>query len=147
MKIFLDANIIIAATGSDLGGSRYLFKIAEQNPHWQLLTSVYAIAEARANVLAKLSNRYAFFISLITSTALTVIHPPAETIIKLAHGLVPPKDEPILAAAISCSANILCTLNKKDFHTPRVRRRCRDWGIRIVLPKDLLEEWRAKQQI
>ena len=146
MKIFLDANILIAAAGSDSGASRYLFSVAERDPRWQLLTSAYALAEARANVLSKLPARYAFFTSLITSTTLTVVHPPAEPILKLTRGLVPPKDEPILAAAISCSANALCTLDKKDFHTPKVKSHCRSWSFRIVLPKDLLEEWRAEQR-
>ena len=146
MKIFLDANILIAAAGSDSGASRYLFSVAERDPRWQLVTSAYALAEARANVLTKLPASYSAFASLITAPTLTIVHPPSEAILKLTRGLVPRKDEAILAAAISCSAEALCTLDKKDSHTPKLKQHAKKWNLRIVLPKDLLEDWRAEQR-
>ncbi|MDO8625907.1 MAG: type II toxin-antitoxin system VapC family toxin [Candidatus Magasanikbacteria bacterium] len=145
MKIFLDANILVAAAGSESGGSRYLWRVAEKDARWQLVTSAYAIAEARINVATKLPAKREEFSALITSPLLTVVHPPSTGLIQHAHNLMPLKDAPILAAALFCSAEALCTLDRKDFHTPKVKQQCQLWGLKIVLPKDLLEDWRAKQ--
>lgn len=142
MKIFLDANIFVAASGSATGASRYLWRVAEREASWQLLTSAYAIAEARRNVEQKLPRAMPEFRDLITARTLTVVHPPLAAFLKLARTTVPEKDGPILAAAIFAQADCVCTLDQKDFHRLPVKRHCARWGLKIVFPHDLLRQWR-----
>jgi predicted nucleic acid-binding protein len=142
MKIFLDANIFVAACGSATGGSRYLFSIADVTPAWQLLTSDLALREARRNIAHKMPECASVFSDLVIAHALTVVHDPPEALVAWASGVVNKKDAPILAAALSAKADVLCTLDRKDFHGASVKRACRAVGMGIVTPKDLLVEWR-----
>lgn len=143
MKIFLDANILIAATASETGGSHYLFLVAEQDPTWQLITSNYALAEAKTNIVKKLTMQYDNFIQLITSPNLTVVAPPPTALIHIAQHMINPKDAPILAAALFAQADALCTLDRKDFFTSMIQRAVKQYDLNIVTPGDLLTEWRS----
>lgn len=145
MKIFLDANVFVAACGSATGGSRYLFAVAGIDPTWQLLTSELAVREARRNVMRKMPGTSPTLSDLVTARTLTVVHTPPDELVAWASRIVHRKDAPILGAALSAKADALCTLDRKDFHTTSVKRACRAVGIRIVTPKDLLLAWRAKQ--
>lgn len=143
MKIFLDANILIAATASETGGSHYLFLVAEQDATWQLITSNYALAEAKINVVQKLPARYEKFIQLITSPNLIVVASPPTALIHIAQHMINPKDAPILAAALFAQADALCTLDKKDFFVSVVQQAVKHYDLNIVTPADLLKQWRS----
>src|SRR3989338_205061 len=131
MRIFLDANILIAATASPDGGSGYIFRVAENDASWQLLTSVYALQEARRNVLKKLPSCEQTLIKLIVAPELVFVHDPPRALVELANAVVPKKDAPILAAALSAKADVLCTLDIKDFHSKQVKDWCKKFNLRI----------------
>lgn len=146
MKIFLDANILVAASGNTHGGSAYLFYVAEHDSSWHLFTSTYAIAEARTNVGSKLPDAVAALSQLLISQHLTIVHPPLASLITAAEYVVPSKDAPILAAAIFAKADVLCTLDKKDFHTQRVKQWSKKYQLKIVDPRALLTTWRNQNE-
>lgn len=146
MKIFLDANIFVAACGSDTGGSRYLFRVAEFDPTWFLLTSAYALHEARKNIQKKMPDAMNLFESLATHPSLIVVHPPSQTIIDIASSIIREKDAPIIAAAVMAQADVICTLDQKDFFTKKVIQFCSKHGISIALPGMLLQQWRDDQK-
>lgn len=145
MKIFLDANIFVAACGSDTGGSNYLFVVAEQEPIWHLVTSRIAIQEARLNVQKKLPKKIKKFEELLLSPTVTVVDSPPPGLIMITQQIINAKDAPILAAAICVQADYMCTLDQKDFHTPKVKNWCKKYGMSIVTPGDLLLDWRNSQ--
>lgn len=143
MKIFLDANIFIAACGNTSGGSAYIFNVAAIEPSWHLLTSTLALYEARKNIHKKLPNAIQEFERLLVSPALTIVESPPIKVIDIAKKIIATKDAPLLAAAICAKAKYFCTLDQKDFHTPQVKTWCRKRGLSIVTPRDLLVHWRT----
>ncbi|MBI2443709.1 MAG: hypothetical protein HYV42_00500 [Candidatus Magasanikbacteria bacterium] len=145
MKIFLDANVFVAASGNESGGSHYLFRVARHDSSWQLLTSAYALEEARLNILKKLPLAGEIFSALITAPELTIVHPPSPLFAAQVRGIVPLKDEAILAAALFAQADFLCTLDQRDFHTTQAKHFCQRYGLKIVKPQDLLRQWRQWQ--
>lgn len=147
MKIFIDANVFVAACGNSIGGSAYLFKIAAQEPTWHFVTSALAIQEARRNIQKKLIAHIQTFDQLILSPSLTIIYDPPLSVIEAAENIIVKKDAPILAAAVCAQADYLCTLDQKDFHIPSVRRWCKKLGLTIVMPRDLLVSWQKSQTI
>ncbi len=146
MRIFLDTSVFVAACASESGGSRYIFAIAQKDPSYQLITNSYAIVEAKRNVLHKLLLSYHFLQNLITSRTLVSMQDPPQALIRLAAGTIHEKDAPILAGAIFGHADILCTLDKKDFHTLTVKTFCSAFGITIQYPGDVVKQWRDKQR-
>lgn len=146
MKIFLDSNILIAACGSQTGGSAYLFYVAEQNPSWHLLTSLLALQEAKRNVQKKLSKSNHILTKLILHHSLTVVNTPPLTLIKLAQTVITEKDAPILAAALMSQSDYFCTLDQKHFHTKKVKQWSKRYNLGIVTPGDLLVAWRDSKK-
>lgn len=146
MKIFLDANVVVAACGSRTGGSHYLFEVAAHDSTWHLLTTELALQEARKNVLHKLPLSYHHFETLVLSYPLTIIQSPPKRIISAAQRVINPKDAPILAAAVVARADYLCTLDMKDFHVTVVHSWAKKRSLKIVTPGDLLTLWRADQK-
>ena len=141
MRIFLDANIFVAAAGSLEGGSRYLFQIA-QKEHWTLVTSFYALREARANIERKLPASVSVFSTLVTHPALMVTAEAPHQLQQLCAAVLPEKDVPILASALFARCAFLCTLDRRDFHLERVQSFCRRYKMAVVTPKDILVRYR-----
>ena len=145
MKLFLDANIFIAACGSEKGGSRYLFRIAEQDSNVSLFSNTYALAEAEVNISKKMPEKINLFSHLKSLSMVILVHPAPPYLQFLARSFVPLKDVPILAGALSAQVDSLCTLDKKDFHTKRVKELCASFGVTIAFPRDILIQWRETQ--
>lgn len=144
MRIFLDANIIIAACGSEWGGSRALFDIARKDQTLQLITSDYAIREARRNSEKKLPLAMATFNVLTKESPLMIVREAPPLLTKSVASIVPTKDAPILSAALFARADYLCTLDKKDFHSTATQDACRALGVTISTPRDILLKWSVK---
>ncbi len=146
MKIFLDANILFTAALSDTGASRYLFRIAEVDPTLHLITSPYALEEARINITKKYNVATAAFSALVTSSVLTISLDPPRTLVIHAENVIIKKDAPILAGALSSKADILCTLDKKDFFTNNVLTWTKKYDTRVALPGPVVQEWKKQQE-
>ena len=105
-RLFLDANILFSAAYRPEAGLRRLWALADV----LLLSSLYALTEARVNLpepvqrvrLAELAQRL-----------LLMPHPSPRPLPVDIH--LPPKDQPILLAAIAARATHLLTGDIQDF--------------------------------
>lgn len=105
-RAFLDANVLFSAAWRADSGLTRLWEIAAL----RLVTSPHAIDEARRNLARKRPDAIARLEALI---------PPVEVTSALVslddgHGL-PPKDVPILAAAVASRCQVLLTGDIADF--------------------------------
>lgn len=146
MRVFLDTNIFVAACASEIGGSRYLFAVAKHDSSFQLITNSYALIEAKRNVVHKLPLSQKVLNDLITRKELLVMQDPPEALRLLASRRINAKDAPILAGALMSRSDILCTLDKKDFHTKRLKKWCSVFDISILTPGDVLTNWRRAKR-
>ena len=113
MKLFLDANIIFTAAYSPEGSSRFLFSIAETGAV-TLCTSRYALDEAKRNLALKAKDKLPTLEKLLPHLAI-VPEPQPDKVAWTALLPLPPKDAPIMAAALSGKADMLVTGDRRDF--------------------------------
>ncbi len=106
MRIFLDANILFSASFPNSLLAGFLGNLKELA---ELISSVYATAEAERNLQVKMPKYLATFKELekflkIISFQIFDLKEPIAS-----------KDQPILCGAIAAKANFLLTGDKKDF--------------------------------
>jgi uncharacterized protein len=114
MRLFLDANIIFAAAISPKGRCSSFFELAQNNV-CSLVTSPYVLEEVQRNLQAK----YPQALTRLEQALLPVLLIKGELFFEriewaIAQGL-PPKDAPILAAAMESGAALLVTGDKNHF--------------------------------
>lgn len=111
MRIFLDANILFSAAKSD-GAVRRLLMLLQQAGH-QCVVDAYVVEEARRNVVAKAPAAAAFLAELVAGmerVRLLSVDPGLDATLPL-----PPKDRPVLSAAIRHRCAILVTGDRSHF--------------------------------
>lgn len=108
-RLFLDANILFTAAYNPDGKAAFLFEAANQK-YWVLLSSAYAMGEARRNIKAKCSDRSSRLESLIGK--LLEVRQPTLDAMEVA---LPAKDKPIYLAALASGATHLLTGDLHDF--------------------------------
>jgi predicted nucleic acid-binding protein len=123
-KLFLDANLLFTAAHNPDGKAALLFEALELK-RWQLVTSGFAIAEARRNIAAKYPERSARLESLVAQ--LTEVGQPAAARIGIR---LPEKDQPIYLAALACRATHLLTGDLRHFGA-HMNRPCATGGMLI----------------
>jgi uncharacterized protein len=112
MKLFLDANVIFTAAYSSQGSSRFLFSIAESG-EITLCTSLYALDEARKNLALKAADKLPALEKLLPQ--MLIVPEPQPNMVAWAERLpLPPKDAPIMAAAVTGKADMLVTGDRRD---------------------------------
>lgn len=134
VRIFCDANVLIAGAASTTGASHILLQLSELTL-LDCLTSPYAVTEAERNLLAKLPAALPAF-RLLLEAAVRVTPPPPPSMVRKIAGQAHSKDLPILAAAISGEADFLATFNTRHFrprNTPPI----------ILQPRDILSRIRS----
>lgn len=109
MRLFLDSSVLLAASGSNLGASREVFRLAPANG-WILLATPYVIEEVLANLTnlpaaatsdwARLRPKLGLMDDVLTVDRAAVFEPA--------------KDRPILFSALAWS-EVLLTLDRGDF--------------------------------
>lgn len=109
-RLFLDANVLFTAAHNPSGKAAFLFT-AEGLRHWRLLSSQYAIDEARRNLLRKYPTAVAALDRLLPS--IEIAGQPATC--PDAQLDLPAKDQPIWFAALSGRASHLLTGDLRDF--------------------------------
>lgn len=128
-RLFLDANVLFTAAHRPLGKAAFLFDTlahAGTDPaRWLLLSSAYAIEEARRNLVVKLPDAVPRFEGLLALTQV-VAQPAAPRL----HLVLPAKDEPIWAAAHAAGATHLLTGDLRDFG-PHMNRAPATGGVVI----------------
>lgn len=113
MRLFLDANILFSVAHRDTGSVRIFFQLAAAGA-CELVSSPYAIDEARRNVTRKYPERLVDLEALIARLA-TCVEAAPENIAWAATCGLPAKDAPILAAAVQAGATLLVTGDQKGF--------------------------------
>lgn len=104
--LFLDANVLFSAAYSDGARLQLFWSI----PSAELVTSYYAAAEARRNLARDDQHKR---LERLLRTMRQV--PEADPALLPSDVLLPEKDRPILAAAISAEATHLITGDRKHF--------------------------------
>ncbi len=127
-RVFLDANVLFSAAWRRASGLARLWEIASLH----LVTSPYAADEAERNLARKRPD------ALVRLTALVQRVEITSALVQLddGHGL-PPKDVPILAAAVASRCEVLLTGDVADFgHL--IGRALQ--GVRVLTVSQLLAE-------
>lgn len=134
--VFLDANILFAATASATGASRAILELARFRK-LRAVSSMYAVNEAKVNIEKKLDKKelIAFYILL---SALNEISskPLQKKHLSTYESLIVGKDLPILIAAHMQKADFLITLDRKDFFTEKLHYA--KLPYKILLPGEFL---------
>lgn len=134
MRLFLDANVLFSAAHRETNSVRIFFVLAGAGV-CDLVSSAYAVEEARRNILRKYPERASDLLALTATLSLCGEANRPTLAWAAQHGL-PAKDVPILAAAVQAQADILVTGDRTDFgHLYRKTLR----GVRILPPVAALE--------
>lgn len=120
-SLFLDANIFFAATLSPNGGSSMLFELAKRGKV-ELLTSLYALNEAKRNILRKVGRASLprFFTLVSELQKIDQSESSDEETEEWTEWIIA-KDVPILLSAQALKVDVLITLDKKDFKSSRMK--------------------------
>ena len=113
MRVFLDANVLFSAAYRDGADLLVFFDLARAGLI-ELSTSAFAVDEATRNILLKRPERAAHCARLAAELALAPSPATEHIAIAEATGL-PPKDIPILAAALAAEADLLVTGDRTHF--------------------------------
>ncbi len=135
IRVFLDANVLFSAALTEGGVARALFEVAKKRKDITLLTTGYALEEARVNLERKAPQALLDLRGLLAGV--TVLEEPPMQLVQQLASLVPdPHDVPVLAGAVSARANLLVTGNAKDFET---LYRTQVHGVLVLRPRDALD--------
>jgi predicted nucleic acid-binding protein len=133
MRLFLDASVIFTAAHNPAGRSAAIVDLARQGRS-SLVSSQHAVAEARKNVAVKYAEALPRLDATLRHVALVPEATPADVTWAAEQGL-PPKDAPILAAAVASGADVLVTGDRTHFGV-LFGRRLR--GVLVLNPADAL---------
>lgn len=134
MRVFLDANVLFSAAYREAGSVRAFFALASAGA-CSLVSSAHAVEEARRNISVKHPGRVVDLEALLEKVELCP-EPGAATIAWASEAGLPPKDAPVLAAAVEAKCQILATGDRADFGKLfglRLR------GTLVLLPVDAID--------
>lgn len=109
MRLFLDANILFTAAHNPKGKAALVLELGQAGL-WQLVTSAYALEEARRNLALKFPGG----LEQLDAWAQGLRLSPDAADADCPEGL-PDKDCPIYRAAHACRADVLLTGDLRDF--------------------------------
>ncbi len=136
MRLFLDTSVLLSASGSAKGASRFIVAEAVAQG-WDLVSSDYCAEETQRN-LPKIGRTAA--------TAWKAEIAPRVRLIRASLALDKPllfpkaKDRPVVITALAARADWLLTLDETDFHGKLGRE---VYGLRLATPGEFLFERRA----
>ncbi len=108
-RVFLDANVLFTAGHNPAGKAALLIELGSQG-RWTVLTSAYAVEEARHNLQLKYPDAVPRLNRLLPTLRVVAPAPGQECPVRL-----PGKDQPIFLAALAGKATHLLTGDWKDF--------------------------------
>lgn len=111
MRVFLDANILFSAAKSD-GAVRALLRLLLDRRH-VCCVDAYVVAEARRNLVARGPEAVQVLDALLSH--LQIAPALAGEVGTAELDWLPPKDRPVLAAAIRLGCDALVTGDRKHF--------------------------------
>lgn len=138
MRLFLDASVLLAASGSARGASREVFRLAPWND-WTLVATPYVVEEVLRNLhvlpLAASADWVRLRTGLVIQDDVLTIDRPSV--------FAAAKDRPVLFSALAW-ADALLTLDREDFATLLGSA---FYGLPVVTPGTFLERERATGQL
>ena len=142
MRVVLDSNVLVRATGQSHGPARAVFLRLLKQPH-SLIVSTRILDELR-RVLNYPRVREAHGLSAEKIGQYLVDLAASAEIADLPKMLTPsvphdPDDDPIVATGVYGRADVLCTRDR-HLHRPEVVEYCAQFRIRVVTDTVLLEE-------
>ena len=134
MRLFLDASVLLSASGSVNGSSYALFSHAAKHD-WALLCSPYVLSEVLRNLPKLPAGATTEWPRLLAQLTLV------DDIVSLDRPVIfsASKDRPILFTALAW-AEVLLTLDQADFASLLGGT---FYGLRVLLPYDFLRHERA----
>lgn len=132
--LFLDANILFSASMTTGGPNAFIIQLSQLG-HCHICSSQYALDEALRNLNHKYPEATEVF-DVITQS-LKITPEPNPKLVNWAETLLPAKDAPILAAAVTARATILVTGDRKHFSELYGLSFS---GLQILTPTQALEE-------
>lgn len=133
LRLFFDADVLIAGSASTSGASFLLLHLADLRAI-EGITSQQAVREAERNLMAKLPAAVPAFRVMVAS-ALRVVDDPSPRTLRALRGRADAGDLPILGAAMESEFDYLVTFNVRHF--PRS-----DSPPRPIRPGDLVSRLR-----
>lgn len=138
-KVFLDANVLFAASYSPTGGSAEVINRAKENK-LILYSSRLAVKEAERNLRRKASEmELDRFYRIFEEAKVTLVDAAKKAAKDQFADLIGEKDAPILASAIKAKAKFLITLDRKHLLTPKVQKA--KLPIKIITPGQLIQDY------
>lgn len=138
-KVFLDANVLFAASYSPKGGSAEIINRARENK-LILYSSRLAVKEAERNLRRKAGeSELDRFYRLIEEAQIILTDSSKKKAKDQFKDIVVEKDAPILASAIKSKAKFLVTLDRKHLLTPKVQKA--KLPIKIITPGRLIQDY------
>jgi putative PIN family toxin of toxin-antitoxin system len=145
MRVLVDTNVLVRATGRSNGPARELFLRLFDPPH-AIIASNYLFDELRRvlnyprirqvhGLTAQETEQYVRDIEAIA----VVIDVPGPLEFQVRHD---PDDDPIVAAAVYGRVDVLCTFDR-HMRRPEVISYCAQFNIRILTDVELMAELRA----
>lgn len=134
-KVFVDSSVLFTAVNSPTGGSSKLFTIKSL----KLVTSSVVLTEVERNVRKKLQSYHLERFFLLVAMFKIISQAPKENLIKKAKKVIVEKDAVILAEAKQAKTDVLVTLDRKHFFTPKVSKFLKPQ--KIATPKILLDTY------
>jgi len=140
-RVFVDSSVIVAALLSSSGGSYYLLTLLRDQ--FEFVTNQYVLLELEELLQGKfykhIDMQNKLFLLLGVAHIKVQAFPSRKEINKLGK-IISKKDAPILTGALAESA-LLVTLDN-EFLTAKVSGYALKHGLKIVKPKDLIEQRR-----
>lgn len=145
MRVLLDTNVLVRATGESTGPARALLLRLAVPPH-VIVTSAFLLTELRR----VLTYPRVLRIHGLTDTALQQYVEDVAACAELVdvptsiarHVLHDPDDDPVVACAVYGRADVLCTLDR-HLSCRDVRAYCAQFKIRVLTDAELVDELRA----
>ena len=113
VRIFCDADVLIAGAASTRGASHILLQLSELTLI-DCVTSSAAITEAERNIASKLPAALSAFRKILAA-AVDVVPEATPSLKQSLAGQAHPKDLGILAAAVASGADFFATFNARHF--------------------------------
>jgi predicted nucleic acid-binding protein len=133
LRVFFDADVLIAGAASTSGASHVLLHLAELGLVAGI-TSEQAVHEVERNLLSKLPAALPAFRAIV-SAALQIVSGPGTDALRAFRGQAHESDLPILAAARLNACKYLVTFNVRHYRPAGA-------GLRATAPGPLVERIR-----
>lgn len=139
LRLFLDANVFIAAAGSQAGASALVLALCRHGDA-KAVTSRLVLLEAERNIREKLGPETLLrFYREIAELDLELVGALTPHEIAAQSRIIHPKDAHVLAAALKGQVEVLLTLDRKHFLSPPVREA--GLPFQVTTPGDFLHRF------